>query len=145
MEARTYTQKELYQFVTEYSREAREEGFDMSVGDFVDWIEFRGAQKEEDKYVDPILTETAPKIAELMGSDEEECENCHMDKPGGFIAVDDVRDPHCAKCGRELNPPKPVLPEKLDHVHFVHSDPQRLDELGQKVNQIIDYLSRKEQ
>src|SRR4051812_47032111 len=59
MEERTYTQKELYQFVTEYSREAREEGFDMSVGDFVDWV----ASREEK----PII--------EKQG----ECKECHCE------------------------------------------------------------------
>src|SRR4051812_17689629 len=52
MEDRTYTQKELYQFVTEYSREATEEGFDMSVGDFVDWVASR--EEGENAHRDPL-------------------------------------------------------------------------------------------
>lgn len=33
---------------------------------------------------------------------ENKCENCSRSLPGGYIEVDDVKDPHCKYCGRKI-------------------------------------------
>jgi hypothetical protein len=118
-EQRTYTQKQLYQFVTEYSREAREEGFDMSVGDFVDWV----ASREEKVDIDR--------------SDSASFIDPYTDNPEIFPPVS--------------IPDKPVLPEKLKITEPSDKDNPFLPlfeidrVIAERVNGIIDYLSRKEQ
>jgi hypothetical protein len=71
MEERTYTQKELYQFVTEYSREAREEGFDAMVGDFVDWIVFRDETKKEHQDNPVLPAKLAIHSSRYMGNSDD--------------------------------------------------------------------------
>lgn len=55
MEEQTYSLKQLYQYVTAYSKEANDEGFDMSVGDFVDWIASQDDKHEPDLSLDEQL------------------------------------------------------------------------------------------
>jgi len=160
MEEKIYTQKELYQFVTEYSREAREEGFDASVGDFVDWIEFRGAQKEEGRYVDPILTEIATNSSDDFGAHSwsnrkmaemltDRMKNCHCGKEGH--ATNSI---NCPVHGYEEIPRdicKPVLPEKLEVPGYIEYRTKEQGEmitvfmpliiqLIEKHNELIDYI-----
>lgn len=131
MENKTYTQKELYQFVTEYSREAREEGFDMSVGDFVDWVASRDEKQEE-------------------------CScHCHNNHEGCNIPGSDIWCkclPMCKHCVpnyeeqiiRKASPP--VLPEKISDTfaNVIGASPNIYTVID-KVDAVIDYLSRKEQ
>lgn len=165
MEERTYTQKELYQFVAEYTKEANDEGFDPMVGDFVDWVVSREETGEgltirhpngntykvisRDELCPQCLDQWPVGVAVKTGGglcdkhkEQEEC------KHDGDLLLS--YPPQCAKCHKRLGSidqqqDKPVLPEKLDHVHFMHSEPQRLDELGQKINQVIEYLKGEDQ
>jgi hypothetical protein len=120
---RTYTQKELYQFVTEYSREAREEGFDMSVGDFVDWVASRDVQEEESQQEgtrgeydmrDKIM-EAVKSVRQLTKEEREEYHKKHSQQD------------------------KPVLPDKLEE----RGSGDVIDQLAHNQNMIIDYLKEK--
>jgi hypothetical protein len=126
---RTYTQKELYQFVTEYSREAMGERFDMSVGDFVDWIASRDTQEG---YGNESTWEIAPNPKNTS------CLACGRYKG------------HETNCAFSTQESKPVLPEKLAiHSSRNYRDPDEvldiLLETQTAVNAVIGYLSRKEQ
>src|SRR5690349_21630876 len=122
MEERTYTQKELYLFVTEYSKEAREEGFDMSVGDFVDWVASKDEKEEAHKlsWTGRLPNEQWRK--QMYGGDNGSWNTQHMSQ------------------AKEAQSAKPVLPEKLDLSKISYTDVQT-QLLQAAVNQIIDYLS----
>jgi hypothetical protein len=153
MEEKTYTQKELYQFVTEYSKEANDEGFDMSVEDFVSWVEFRGAQKEE-----PIVQVTDNQHIGA-GYNRQRADRLsrqafreHQEKPGiyadenAFLYTNPPASIQISS--EEEQQDKPVLPKKTEP-YFGENDSEtvaiNLGKLHLKVNEIIDYLSRKEQ
>jgi hypothetical protein len=125
-EGRTYSQKELYQFVTEYSREAREEGFDMSVGDFVDWVASRDEEPEEYR----------PEIKTWRVN----CEKTYCQ-----VCARKLIDCRCLSSKSEQD--KPVLPEKLelpDYLEAIKEDYKYNDGLlAWKINELIDYLKEK--
>jgi hypothetical protein len=114
MEERKYTLKELYEFVTEYSREAREEGFDSLVGDFVDWV---AARDEKASMVVQCGACGKMPIADKDGWVNHHCSYAPLPEKLGIHS------------SRDMNNPDDLLDILLD--------------MQEAINTIIDYLKEK--
>src|SRR5215213_8591735 len=130
MEEKNYTLKQLYAYVTEYSREAREEGFDMSVGDFVDWVASRDEKGQSIQDHDSGIWSCAE--CAFINSHSPEC------KDQSLVI-------NLGKPSEEED--KPVLPQKPNIPMIVMYENETERKLGEMIleianvqSELIDYL-----
>ena len=66
------------------------------------------------------------------------CKKCEP-KPGKFIAVDDVRNPRCSSCGKELlEKTKKIEKIKIKEVITETNNAFAIDKMIDKINEIIE-------
>jgi len=49
-----------------------------------------------------ITPELMKEMLDRLQEEERVCPNCSRMLPGGYIRVDDVKNPHCADCGKKI-------------------------------------------